>query len=278
MSPRPLAAAMTHPWLAYSLRMALAATFVAAGLDHIGDGGMAWAVRWFPWPEPAGWALAYGELLVGLGLAAAALFALSAGLAAFIALGAAATVAVVDGALLWQNLAMAGAAAYLVAHGPGPASLDEALARRWPRTATLLTPWRTDAARARARAALRLSVAFGLAGAFLLAVAQGSSAARLPAGVPPLLGVPLLWVRPLVAGLLFAGAAPRLAGAGLALLGLANLALFSLDYHGWVPLVLGLAMVRWPETFRGSLFHAQGLARRWRSAATSASATPPRSP
>lgn len=252
MAPATLADAMDRPWLAYTLRMALAATFVAAGLDHVGDGGMAWAVRWFPWPEPAGWALAYGELLVGLGLAAGLLVALSAGLAAFIALGAAATVLLTDGAVLWQNLAMAGAAAYVVAHGPGPAALDRLVAARWPHAAALLAPKAGPVARERAMLAVRLAVGLGLLAAFAVAIAQGTWAARLPLGAPAVLAAPLFLLRPLVAGLVLAGLAPRAAGLGLAVLGAANLALFSLDYHGWVPLALGLAWLRWPDAFGGA--------------------------
>lgn len=258
-------------WPTYALRSTLAAIFVLAGLDHATDaGGLAWALAgWFPWPDPAGYLVAYGELLAGLGLAAGALFALSAAVAGFIALAAMAVILLTDGVVVWQDLVMVGAAVYVVAHGPGPAAVDDALVRRWPSLARWLRPWQGEGARRAGRRAFQLGIVAALGAVFLQDLARGAWTSASAERIAPLLGPVVFGLRPVVAVLVLAGAWPRAAGTLLAVLGLLPVLGSPSDYHAFALIGAGAALAAWPREVSDGLppVLERLRPRRWRAAA-----------
>jgi uncharacterized membrane protein YphA (DoxX/SURF4 family) len=151
-------------WASYAVRMALGGAFLLAGLSHtlVDNTTIQAALRGLPGGGALATALAWGELLAGIGFAAGALLPLDALVA--VVIGAGAIVALWP-TVVFADLLLIGGAVFLLARGCGPASADAWLVARRPGLARVLVPLRGAAGSAPAmlRAVVAASLLVGVA-------------------------------------------------------------------------------------------------------------------
>lgn len=202
-----------------AVRAALGATFLAAGWDHalLNPDSIAGLLGGLPAAGLVGSLLSWGELLAGIGLLLGALLPLCAFATLTVNLGALA----LFGLGVWTDLVMVAGALYLLAHGPGPWSVDGALAHRVPSIAAWLAPLRRGRAPEWSWLALRLALGAGLLlGASRAFGARPGGLGWLVVGAAPDLA-PLVGLTGAAAGALFLlGALPRVAAGLVGALGL----------------------------------------------------------
>jgi uncharacterized membrane protein YphA (DoxX/SURF4 family) len=224
--------------------MGLAATFVGAGLEHafVGHRVITDAVAFLPAPELVATLLSWAELLAGLGLAAGLLVAPAVGVVLLVGLGALATYH--SPGIVARDLPMVGAAAYVLASLPGPASLDAALAARWPRLRPAATPLARGIRAGTGVAAMRAALGAALLAAPPAALLAGGGWLAVGDALAPGLGVSLFLARGGLGAMVLLGASPWIAAAGVAGMFAFQAAVQGFDYGNVPPVAaaLGLAL------------------------------------